>query len=190
MKTSPESRSKTHGSLTRSPGPEQPQETWDSNWILIRRLWPEWNPTDEQVREVWFKAFDKKHGAVGENRVNHDALREAILAVSRSKRFKAPAFIDISDAYRHEKGRVLAEIERPRMTSKIENERAKIEIEHDRLRDIVERWPADRLLAARQVVEKKIPTFAGKSSDPSGWSRTYIGFLVAADDEIRKEGGA
>lgn len=119
--------------------------------------------------------------------MNHDALHKAILAVSRSKRFRDPGFIDISDAYRHERGRVLAEIERTRQGSRIESERIRLESEDIRLRDIVEGWSAERLLAARQYVEKKIPTFCGKSTDPSSWSRTYVGFLVAADDEIQKE---
>lgn len=187
MKTSPESKSTTPGSSTRSLEQERPEATWDANWILIRRLWPEWSPTDEQVREVWFQAFDKKHGEIGENRVNHDALREAILAVARSKRFKDPTFIDISDAYRHERGRIIAEIERTRNASKIDDERIRVEAEADRLRDIIEAWTADRLLAARQFVEDKIPTFSGKSTDPASWSRTYVGFLIAADEEIQKE---
>lgn len=156
---------------------------------MIRQLWPEWSPTDEQVREVWFQAFDKKHGVVGATRVNHDALRIAILAVSRSKRFRDPAFIDISDAYRHEKNRVLAEIERTRQGSKLDDERMKIEAEDLRLRDIIEGWTSDRLLAARQYVEDRIPTFAGKSSDPASWSRTYVGFLIGADEEIQKGNG-
>ena len=118
--------------------------------------------------------------------MNHDALRIAILAVSRSKRFRDPVFIDISDAYRHEKNRVIAEIERTRQGSKIDDENMKIEAEDVRLRDIVEGWTAERLLNARQYVEDRIPTFAGKSSDPASWSRTYVGFLVAADGEIHK----
>ena len=63
------------------------------------------------MREVWFQAFDKKHGLRGEHRINQDALKEAILAHARSKRWKEPVFIDISDAYKHAKNRSLAEID-------------------------------------------------------------------------------
>ena len=160
--------------------------TWDDNWTLLRKLWPEWNPTEEQIREVWFQAYDKKHGLRGENRVNQDALREAILGHARSKRWKEPVFIDIADAYRHERGRHISEIERARSSSSIEDEKAGIEDEAERLRDQIARWPTERMMRARELVQEKIPTFAGKSTDPDTWSRTYMGFLSAADQELNE----
>lgn len=160
--------------------------TWDDNWTLLRKLWPEWNPTEEQIKEVWFQAYDKRHGLRGENRVNQDALREAILGHARSKRWKEPVFIDIADAYRHERGRCISEIDRARSSSTLEDERIKVEDEAERLRDEISRWETDRLIKAREMVQEKVPTFAGKSSDPQTWSRTYMGFLSAADQEIRE----
>jgi len=124
----------------------------------------------------------------GENRVNQDALREAILAVARSKRFKDPAFIDVSDAYRHEANRVLSEIDRSRIHSVSANEQAEIDDEDRRNRDAIERWSADRLLAARTMLEAHVATFRGKSSDPATWSRVYVGMLMAGDAEARKAG--
>ena len=118
---------------------------------------------------------------IGDSRVNHDALRESILAVARSKRRKDPVFIDIADAYRHETSRILAEIERQRSTSTAMRERIEIEEEDVRLRDIVEGWSADRLIAAKDHVQDTVSSFRGKSSDPSSWSRVFIGLLVAAD---------
>ena len=171
--------------MTRSPEPE-PARTWDENWILIRKLWPDWSPTDEQVREVWFKSFDKQHGMVGEGRVNQIALQKAIVAVARSRRRREAIFIDISDAYRHECGRVHAEIERHRQSERMAGERYEMEREEARLRDLVAVWTPERLLAARERLSEKIPTFDGKSADPASWSRVYVGLLVAADAELQE----
>jgi len=171
----------------KSPERERPA-TWDENWRLLRKLWPDWKPTDEQIREVWFRSFDKKHGVKGADRLNQDALREGILAVARSKRFRDPAFLDISDAYRHEANRVLSEIDRSRLGSVSVNEQVQIEDEERRNRDAIEQWPADRMLAARETLEQNVASFRGKSSDPATWSRVYVGFLIAADAEARKAG--
>ena len=139
------------------------------------------------MREVWFQAFDKKHGLRGEHRINQDALKEAILAHARSKRWKEPVFIDISDAYKHAKNRSLAEIDAARTSSTHEDEKTRIVDESERLRDAIARWPTQRLMAAKEFVTERVPTFAGKSSDPDSWSRIYMGFLAAADEELRKE---
>jgi len=173
-------------SVRKSPE-QEPARTWDENWILIRKLWPDWTPNDEQVREVWFQAFDKKHGIIGESRVNQIALQEAILAVARSKRRREAVFIDISDAYRHECGRVHAEIERHRQSERMNGERYEVEKEEAKNRDLVALWPSDRLIAARERLHEKVPTFEGKSADPSSWSRVYVGLLIAADAEIQED---
>jgi hypothetical protein len=171
--------------MTKSAEPGQPT-TWDENWILLRKLWPEWKPNDDQIREVWFKSFDKKHGTKGANRVNQDALREGIIGVARSKRFRDPEFLDISDAYRHESNRVLAEIDRARMNSVSIDQQIELDDQERRNRDTVGRWSSSRLFAARAMLERKITTFRGKSSDPESWSRVYVGFLVAADAEVQR----
>jgi len=119
--------------------------------------------------------------------VNHDALKDAILAVARSKRRKDPVFIDIADAYRHETNRIVSEIERQRLASNTMSERMRMEAEDIRLREIVEKWSIDRLMAAKADVEKKVPSFQGKSSDPSGWSRVFVGMLVAADEALQSD---
>lgn len=119
--------------------------------------------------------------------MNHDALKDAILAVARSKRRKDPVFIDIADAYRHETNRIVSEIERQRLASNTMSERMRMEAEDIRLREIVEKWSIDRLMAAKAHVEKKVPSFQGKSSDPSGWSRVFVGMLVAADEALQSD---
>lgn len=119
--------------------------------------------------------------------MNHDALKDAILAVARSKRRKDPVFIDIADAYRHETNRIVSEIERQRLASNTMSERMRMEAEDIRLREIVEKWSIDRLMAAKADVEKKVPSFQGKSSDPSGWSRVFVGMLVAADEALQSD---
>jgi len=170
----------------KSQGREEPP-TWDENWCLIRRLWPDWKPTEEQIREIWFQTFDKPHGARGEKRVNHDALREAIKATARSKKWSHPIFVDIADAYRHERSKTLAEIDSLRTDSARTNEAVELQDERTRLEDEIRKWPSIRLMRARQRLEDQWPTFKGKSTDFTTWSRLYLGCVINADKEI---GGA
>jgi len=157
---------------------------WDENWVLIRRLWPNWDPTDEQISEVWFRSFDKPHGISGEGRVNQSALHDAIVACNRSSKWKEPRFLEVADAYRREKNRILAEMDRARMTQDKERDRIIVEREHKARVGRIEKWPLERLKVAMELIGKRFPTLANKSMTPSSWSPTFSGLVVAADEEI------
>lgn len=178
-------RSANSQSLMRSSEHEQ---SWEANWTLLRRLWPRWDPTDEMISEVWFRSWDKVHGLRGPDRVNHDALRTAILLAAKSSKWKEPSFLDIADSYRHEQNRVLAEIERMRTADDSQREANIVRQEHlNRVRRI-EKWPVERLRLAMDLVARRFPTYAGKSTSPGSWSTNFTGLIVAADDEISKVG--
>ena len=140
------------------------------------------------ISEVWFRSWDKKHGLSGQNRVNHDALRTAILLAAKSSKWKEPSFLDIADSYRHEQNRVLAEIERMRSRDDSQREANIVRQEHlNRVRRI-EKWPIERLRLAMDLVARRFPTYNGKSSSPASWSHSFTGLIVAADEEIGKVG--
>jgi hypothetical protein len=158
--------------------------TWDDNWLLLRQLWPEWDPTDEQIGELWCRSFDKPHGVSGAGLVNQVALHEAILACKRSSNWREPSFLSVADAYRREKNRVLAELDRARTHSKEVDEKKIIEREHiERIRRI-DTWSTERLMHAMNLVAKRFPTLKNKSLNKSAWSVTYSGLLIAADEEL------
>jgi len=160
--------------------------TWDENWLLLRRLWPEWQPTDEQAREVWWRAFDKKHGVRGEMYVNQIALKDAILGHARSAKWKEPKFFDIADWYRREWNRVVADMDRLGNRSKIEAEQDEVARDHEERLARIRHWSTERLHDAQEHLGRVAPTFRGKSKDPASWSKTYSGMLVAADEEVRR----
>ncbi len=157
---------------------------WAENWKLLRNLWPSWTPTDEQAKEVWWRSFDKPHGVTGGDRVNQRCLREAIIDANRSARWKEPNFIDIADRYRQGWNREVAEIERLSLRSEADHTKREIENEFEEGLAAVRLWSSDRLANAQEEVGRKIRTFVGKSSDPSSWSRVYLGFLLAADQRL------
>ena len=174
-------KSETPGSLTRT---SKQEPTWTENWTLLRNLWKEWTPTPEMVREVWFRSFDKRHGIRGALVVNHVALREAIISVRKTTGWKEPKFLDVSDAYRHEQNRTLAEIALASIRTIGAKERAEVEDDHTRRLAMISEWSSERLIVAREKVERQFPTFRGKSSDLSAWSKTYTGLVFAADQMI------
>ncbi len=171
-------------SETRSQSTDAP--TWDENWLLLRRLWPEWAPTDEQAREVWWRSFDKRHGVRGELYVNQIALREAIRGHARSSKWKEPKFLDIADQYRREVNATLSELDRVGHRTANDRELMEVVAEHDRRIDRIRRWSPERLRDAQEYLAKVAPTFVGKSPDPSSWSKVYSGMLIAADEEVHR----
>ena len=174
-------RSATHGSLTKS---DKHEPTWTENWTLLRNLWKDWSPTPDMVREVWFRSFDKRHGIRGALVVNHVALREAIVSVRKATGWKEPKFLDVADAYRHEQNRTLAEIALASIRTIGAKERAEVEDDHTRRLAMISEWSSERLMVAREKVERQFATFRGKSSDLSTWSKTYAGLVFAADQMI------
>ena len=158
--------------------------TWTENWTLLRSLWKDWNPTAEMTREVWFRSFDKSHAVKGPETVNQMALREAILAVRKTTGWKEPKFHDVADAYRHEKNRQIVAIDRATLRSSEEYERQAVAKEHEGRIDEIRTWSAERLLVAREKVERVAPTFRGKSSDLETWSHVYTGLVYVADQML------
>lgn len=182
--------SRMQESKTRSIERAQRIRTWDQNWILIRKLWPNWTPTDEQVRHVWFKSFDKPHGIRGVDRINHEALEIAIIAAAKSDViWKEPRFLTIADLYRHEQRKTISDLERMRMMNNDEAEKAICKSEHDERVGRISQWSAERLQAAREQVAKIMPTYDCKSGDPSAWSSMYSGLLIAADEKLGGKNG-
>ncbi len=177
--------SRMQESKTKSIERAQRIRTWDQNWILIRKLWPNWTPTDEQVRHVWFKSFDKPHGIRGLDKVNHEALEIAIIAAAKSDViWKEPRFFTIADLYRHEQRKTISDLERLRMMNNDEAEKAICKSEHDERVGRISQWSSERLQAAREQVAKIMDTYDCKSADPSSWSSVYSGLLIAADEKI------
>lgn len=158
--------------------------SWTDNWILLRQLWPDWSPTDEQVREIWLRSFDRPHGVSGRDFVNQDALHEAIVAHNRSSRWKEPRFLEIADAYRRERTRVIVRLDKEKAQDGRSLERRLVDEEHQRRLDRISEWSTERLLLAQERVARLSSTFRGKSSDSSTWSAVYTGLLVAADEAI------
>lgn len=167
-------------------GYEPEDRTWDANWMLIRKLWPNWEPTDEMMREVWFRSFDKPHGLRGAERINQDALREAITASARSSKWKEPKFLHIADLYRHERNRVLSQLERIRMRSDGIDERALINNEHEKWLSEMKEWKPERLKRAMELVAEQFDTYRDKSTNPASWGRTFTGLVYNADKIIRE----
>ena len=149
--------------------------------MLLRRLWPNWQPTDEQITEIWCRSFDKPHAAKGEKTVNQKALKIAICNANRTSKWKEPNFLDISDAYRREQNYVLSEIDRMSMTDDTFQEKAAVKSEHEaRLREF-ETWPTERLQMALEYVGRKFPSWKNKSLNITGWSQMLTGLVWAAD---------
>ncbi len=189
MKTSTSKQYMTKDSQTKSIERAQKIRTWDQNWILIRKLWPNWKPTDQQIKHVWFKSFDKPHGIRGLDKVNHEALEIAIVAAAKGDViWKEPRFFTIADLYRHEQRRVISELERLRSMNNDEVEKAMCKSEHDERVGRISQWSSERLQAARDRVSSIMPTYSCKSSDPTSWSSMYSGLLIAADEKLGGSG--
>lgn len=158
--------------------------SWEDNWVMMRQLWPDWSPTDEQVAELWCRSYDKPHAVTGPETINQTALKNAITACARAAKWKDPNFLTIAEAYRREKNEVMAQLERARQSGELDTEKMIVEDEH-KLRLIrISKWSTERLLIAMQLVGKRFPTFANKSTNTDAWSPTYTGLLVAADEEL------
>lgn len=159
--------------------------TWEDNWILLRRLFPKWEPTEEQAREIWFRSFDQEHGLRGARKINQTALRTAIIEHHRSTRFPEPRFLDVSDLYRRERTGTLVALDRLRYRADQDGDREIVQREADRRLETIAGWETERLEAARDEVAKAVPTFRDKSLNPSAWSPVFTGLLLAADQRLQ-----
>lgn len=160
--------------------------SWLANWRLLRSLYTDWNPTDDEAQEVWWAAWNKPHAISGAGTVNHEALRAAIVTAKRSSLHRNPPFHLIANEYRVE--RHLRSSLRPDapIRKAADAERTLIEREREaRLRRVLS-WPDDRLDAAMAEVGRRFDTFRGKSKDPDSWSPTYVAFLIVADEDLNE----
>ncbi len=136
------------------------------------------------MSEIWCRAFDKPHGVIGADTVNHESLAEAIRLSYQVSKWKEPNFLNIAEAYRREKNHQLAQIERVRNRTEIDQEERECTQEDKKRRREIDEWSTERLMVAMNLVGKRLPTFRGKSMDKSSWSFTYVGLIWAADREL------
>lgn len=149
----------------------------------MRALWPEWDPTDELLREVWFCVYDKPDG-LGAGCISHEDLHDAIVEVKRSKSWKEPDFYAIANAYRLRKNGRAIELEKQKNASKDARERSYIEHEHRRRMDRIRDWHPHRKDAAIRRARNLFPSIAIPESE-NGWSAFISGLVNACDEELR-----
>lgn len=167
--------------MTRS---AEPVPSWDENWRLLRQLWPSWEPTAEAIRHVWFLAYDRPNSTIGAGFVDHRSLREAIIEHARSSRWKEPEFLAISKLYRDFKNRHLTDRQIQANRTKLTTERLEVEKDHEQRMATIERWPENRIAAARDLMAKRFIAFRGYTNDRAEWSPFYSGMIIAADEEL------
>lgn len=164
--------------MQRSQPPETP---WTRNWRLIRNLWPDWNPTPDMIKEVWFRTFDKPHGN-GPGHIDHSMLTEAIRNYAMQAKGNTPRMFDLMDHYHRVRRQEFEIKQRSQQMIELEHERHMVERQHVRFLSEMSGWSAERLTSAREFVARACSAFgAEKSSDISTWSRTYTGLVWAAD---------
>ncbi len=167
--------------MTRS---AEPVPSWDENWRLLRQLWPHWSPTEEMIRHVWFLAYDRPNSTIGAGFVDHRSLKEAIVEHARSSRWKEPEFLAISKLYRDFKNRRLIDRQIKANRSTVTAELLEIRKDHEKRLATIERWTADRIVAARNHIAKRFSAFRGYTDKREEWSPFYSGMLIAADQEL------
>ena len=158
--------------------------SWDENWRLLRQLWPSWEPTAETIRHVWFLAYDRPNSTIGAGFVDHRSLKEAIVEHARSSRWKEPEFLAISKLYRDFKNRRLIDRQIKANRSTVTAELLEIRKDHEKRLATIERWTADRIVAARNHIAKRFSAFRGYTDKREEWSPFYSGMLIAADQEL------
>ena len=165
-----------------STGSEDPD--WSSNYRLLRKLYPEWEPNDELLREVWFRCWDKPHG-IESHTVCHDLLREAIVEARQAHTWKEPNLELVSKFYRLKRVERLMKLQQEvqRNTAAYEMEQA-LQEHHQRIVKISDWTPARRDAAVQRVVERLAPMRKQTAKPVSEWSQLMTGLVVAADQEI------
>lgn len=178
-----ESRSATSPSTTRSAPPEP---RWAKNWKLLRGLFPDWNPTPDQVAQVWFRSFDKPHARKGEDTIDHDLLADSIRHSASVAKGRIPRFEDIATRYSIKRSESLSRMERESLNSRDAAERIECENQHVRRVSIISSWSLERRQAAERIVKEIVPIrFRNESNDPGSWSAVYSGLVWAADQKAR-----
>ena len=169
-------------STTRSE--DSPDDNWLTNWKLLRALWPDWTPSDEEARTLWWASFDKPHAKTGPQTVNHAALRAAIVAVKETSLHRSPVFHLIADRYREEKWRRWTRSPEGSIGRRAKDERELLKEEAAYRLERVREWPPDRLRLAMEAVAKRMPTFKCKTDNPECWSDFYVVCLICADKDL------
>lgn len=170
------------GSTTISTASEQ--HTWSSNYRLLRKLFPKWDPNDEELREVWFRCFDKENG-LGPDLVAHDLLKEAIVEARKVHSWNEPNLELVSRFYRIKRTERLMEQEKMMRRDEQAVQSEYVAKEHQRRIDRIASWSEPRRAAAVSLAVGRFQMLARHKQKPiSEWSPMMTGLVVAADEEI------
>ena len=121
--------------------------SWSNNYRLLRKLYPKWDPNDEELREVWFRCFDKDNG-LGADLVCQDLLRDAIVEARQVHTWNEPNLELVSKLYRNKRTERLLERERAVERDQQAAQAAQVEREHRQRIERISRWSEPRRQAA------------------------------------------
>jgi hypothetical protein len=157
---------------------------WNSNYRLLRNLYPDWKPTDEILREVWFRAFDKPHG-MERNMVAQDLLREAIVKARQTHTWKEPNLEMVSRFYRVSRVERMMNQEKEMERNTAAQEAAEAAKEHQQRIRRIAGWHQARREAAVARVAHRFPYLQKQTVKAvDEWSALMTGLVSAADEEI------
>ena len=160
------------------------EHTWSSNYRLLRKLYPKWEPNDVELKEVWFRCFDKPNG-LGLDLVAHDLLKSAIIDARQVNSWTAPNIEVVSKLYRRMRTERLMDLEKQNRRVDRNLEAIELQAEHERRIDQIKRWDDARRSAAIDLVNSRFPSTGKQTADPiDQWSHLMTGLVVAADKEI------
>lgn len=157
----------------------EPEATWESNWRLVRRLWPSWKPADEIIKAIWFKNYDN-------DKTRQDILHDAIVDHRQYSDLYEPKFIELNDAYRLRLRTRITQATKAKEQKDVEESEQASQRRHRRRKEEIQSWTAERYEAARRRLVEFRPSLRSKSTDPETWTHGYTGLLFAAD-EIERE---
>ena len=162
---------------------------WFDNFRLLRRLFNKWQPTDEQIKEIWFAAFNYQHSLEPKAgvSVDQDCLEWAIIEHRRLNPYHDPKFIELHDIYKIRSQALRREIDMARGLKARQMEDVERRRLHEKHLTEILTWKAERIIAAREYVKENLPNFGSTGPDPERWTAFYCGMIIAADDKIAKE---
>jgi len=165
-------------------GSEAP--SWSSNYRLLRSLYQRWEPTDELLREVWFRCYDKPHGMTADE-VNHEDLRIAIVESRTVNKFNDPDFERIAEIYRRRRQERIIKTQARAIRSDADHDQQECSKEHEQRIKRISEWSEHRREAAMNRVRKMFKQYRKRDDQPTveGWSQALSGLVVAADQEIQ-----
>jgi len=165
---------------------ESEAPSWEVNYRLLRSLYQNWKPTDELLREVWFRCYDKPHGMTA-NQVNHEDLRIAIVESRSVNKYNDPDFERIADIYRRRRQERIIKNQARAIRSDADHDMQECIREHGQRIKRISEWSEHRREAAMNRVQKMFKGYRKRDDQPTveGWSQALSGLVVAADQEIQ-----